>query len=101
MILTVPIPRIPQYCILNDGSVVVNQRDQVQFNNEVNAALTTAAHNFLEFESIIKNLKKDVDDNKILARHFMQFVETNHPNVLKEYTTTLLVQAKLEQANGQ
>lgn len=95
-----PTPVCPQFHTMYDGSKAINQSEQVTFNNSVQMAIQQTTANTWELASLIETLKKEIDDQNILYRHFMKHVEDHHPDVMKEYATTLLVQAKLEQANG-
>lgn len=94
------VPATPQYHSMYDGSKAINQNEQVTFNSGVQLAIQQLNNAIIELSALNNGLKDRLNDQNILYTHFQQFVNDHHPGVIKEYAATLLVQAKLEQANG-
>lgn len=94
------VPLTPPWIAHNDGSKSISVNDQHTFNQSVSDAFQKMNSNLIDLAAAINNIRREMEDQNILYRHFQQFVQDHHLDVFKEYTTTLLVQAKLEQANG-
>lgn len=93
----VPIP--PQFHTMYDGSKAINQNEQVSFNGQVSVSIQAINSNVLELNSKLADFRIDFQQMHDMYKHFYKFVETIHPDVLKEYVTSLAVQARLEQSN--
>lgn len=94
------VPATPQYHSMYDGSKAINQTDQVTFNSGVQLAIQQLNNNILELTGSLNKTRDLIDDQNILYRHFQQFVHDHHPDVFEEYVAAVLVQSKLEIANG-
>lgn len=99
-IVHVPIPTAIQYHTMHDGSVAMNQKEAKSVLDQLTHNTININNNFSSLAEAINDVRKELDAQNTLYQHFMKYVENLHPDVIKEYATTLLVQAKLEQANG-
>ena len=95
---TVPTP--PQYHSMYDGSKAINQNEQVQFNIGVQTAIQQLNTAIVDLTRSFNKVRDTVNDQNILYKHFQDFVHDHHPDVFEEYVASILVQAKLEIANG-
>lgn len=94
------VPSPPQYQSMYDGSKAINQSEQVSFNTQVATAIQASNNNMLDLKHQISEFRMHLNQIEAMHEHFYRFVESIHPEVLKEYITSLAVQARMEQANG-
>lgn len=95
-----PIPGDPILRDVGSGQSVINVLEQDGFNRTTAQAIRAHNDALLQLDAKIKELMQRLNDQNVLYTHFQEFVQDHHPGVIKEYAATLLVQAKLEQANG-
>lgn len=96
-----PIPGKPLLRDIGNGQQVINIPEQDGFNRMTAEAIRAHNDAMSNIWSELGELKQRIVDQNLLYTHFQQFVNDHHPDVIKEYAATLLIQAKLEQANGQ
>lgn len=94
------VPAPPEYHRMYDGSNAINQSEQVNFNIQVSTAIQATNNNLLKLNSKLDDFRINVDQMHAMYEHFYKFVENIHPDVLKEYVTSLAVEARMEQANA-
>ena len=95
-----PGPAPPQYQSMYDGSKAINQSAQVDFNVQVSTAIQASNNNTVRLQSQLAGVEHKLLQMQLMYEHFYDFVEHIHPEVLKEYVTSLAVQARMEQANA-
>jgi hypothetical protein len=93
------IPSPPQYQSMYDGSKAINQSEQVNFNTQVSTAIQANNNNMLKLQAQLAEMRRDLQELHATYDDFYRFVEHIHPEVLKEYITSLAVQARMEQTN--
>lgn len=95
-----PIPNKPLLRDIGNGQQAINTTEQDGFNQVTSEAIRAHNDALSNMHSTLVGLEQRLVDQNLLFTHFQQFVHDHHPDVIKEYAATLLVQAKLEQANG-
>lgn len=99
-IVHVPIPIPVQHHTMHDGSMALNQKDVKTVLEQLIHNTININNNFQSLDESINDLRKELNDQNTLYRHFMDYINQHHSEAIKQYATTLLVQAKLEKANG-
>jgi len=95
-----PIPGKPLLRDVGNSQTVISTPEQDGFNRMTAEAIRAHNDALASMHSTLVSLEQRLVDQNLLYTHFQQFVHDHHPDVIKEYAATLLVQAKLEQANG-